>query len=72
MADSGQFAFIDWPQSIPASDPNASELLTRDISNVVKFFARRYNVFVPVQDALDYIRGKKKGLTRMKIGKLCA
>jgi len=69
MADSGQFAFIDWPQSIPANDPNASELLTRDISNVVKFFARRYNVFVPVQDSLDYIRGKKKGLTRIKIGK---
>jgi len=69
MPDSGQFVFIDWPQSVAASDPGASELLTRDISNIVKFFARRYNAFVPVQDALDYVRAKKKGLGRIRIAK---
>ena len=69
IADSGQFAFIDWPQSVATGDPGASELLERDVSNIVKFFARKYNAFVPVQDALDYVRAKKKGLSRIKIGK---
>jgi len=69
MTDSGKFVFIDWPQSVAANDPNASELLTRDVSNTAKFFARRYNVFVPVQNALDYVRAEKKGLGRIQTGK---
>jgi RIO kinase 2 len=69
MADSGQFVFIDWPQSVAATDPGASELLTRDISNITKFFARKHNVFVPVQEALDFARAKKKGLSRIQTKK---
>ena len=69
MADSGQFVFIDWPQSVAATDPGASELLTRDISNITKFFARKHNVFVPVQEALDFVRAKKKGLSRIQTRK---
>jgi RIO kinase 2 len=69
VADSGEFVFIDWPQSVATSDPSASELLTRDISNVVKFFARRYNVSIPVQEALDFVRAKKRGLGRIRTKK---
>jgi len=69
MADSGQFVFIDWPQSVATNDPGANELLTRDISNLVKFFARRQGVFVPVQEALDFVKAKKRGLGRIQTRK---
>jgi RIO-like serine/threonine protein kinase len=66
IADSGQFVFIDWPQSVSANDPGANELLTRDVSNVVKFFARKYSVFVPAQEALDFVKGKRRELVRIR------
>jgi RIO kinase 2 len=69
MADSGQFVFIDWPQSVATSDHGATELLTRDISNITKFFARKHNVFLPVQEALDFVRADKKGLGRIQTRK---
>jgi RIO kinase 2 len=69
VADSGQFVFIDWPQSVAVSDRGASDLLTRDISNITKFFARKHNAFIPVQEALDFVRGKKKGLRRIQTRK---
>jgi RIO kinase 2 len=69
VADSGKFVFIDWPQSVAASEPGASELLTRDISNIVKLFTRKHNVFVPLEEALDFVRGKKKGLSRIQTRK---
>jgi RIO kinase 2 len=69
MAESGQFVFIDWPQSVATSDPGANELLTRDVSNLVKFFARRHSVFVPVQEALDFVKAKKRKLGRIQTRK---
>ena len=72
MAESGQFVFIDWPQSVPTSDPGANELLTRDISNLVNFFARRQGVSLPVQEALDFVKGKKRGLSRIQTRKSLA
>jgi len=69
MADSGKFVFIDWPQSVAASEPGASELLTRDVSNIVRLFARKHNVFVPLEEALDFVRGKKRGLSRIQTRK---
>jgi RIO kinase 2 len=70
MADSGKFVFIDWPQSVAASEPGASELLTRDISNIVKLFARKHNAFVPLEEAIDFVKGKKKGLSRIQTSRL--
>jgi RIO kinase 2 len=69
LANSGKFVFIDWPQSVATSDPRAGQLLTRDISNVARFFARRYKVSVPVQEALDFVRGKKRDLGRIRTEK---
>jgi RIO kinase 2 len=66
MADSGRFVFIDWPQSIAASDPGADELLTRDVSNLAKFFARKHNAFVPVQEALDFVKAKRSRPIRIQ------
>jgi len=67
--NSGKFVFIDWPQSVAANDPSAIELLTRDISNLLNFFVRRYSVFVPVEEALDFVRGKTRTLGRIRTKK---
>lgn len=62
ISESGQFVFIDWPQSVSADDPRADHLLTRDVSNILRFFAKRYRTSVPPKDALDFVRSKKKRL----------
>lgn len=36
---------IDWPQWVPSNHPNYKYYLKRDISNVLRFFERKYNVF---------------------------
>jgi RIO kinase 2 len=69
MADSGQFVFIDWSQSVAVSEPGANELLARDVSNLVKFFARRYSVFVPAQEALEFVKAKRRELGRIRTRK---
>ena len=62
VAESGRFVFIDWPQSVTTGDPRASELLMRDVSNVANFFAKKYRVFMPIQEALDFVQAKKRSL----------
>jgi len=59
--ESGRFAFIDWPQSLATNDPRADELLIRDVSNIVNFFVKRYRASTTAQEALDFVRPKKKG-----------
>jgi RIO kinase 2 len=53
---------IDWPQYVMADHPNAQELLTRDIQNVLTFFNRRFNVKVETNLACDYVTGKSRSL----------
>jgi serine/threonine-protein kinase RIO1 len=64
VAESGRFVIIDWPQSVARNDPAAKTLLERDVTNIVEFFARKHNVNVPFQTALDYVHGKRKRLIR--------
>jgi len=61
VTESGRFAIIDWPQSVAASDPRAEELLARDVSNIVNFFAKHYRTSATVQEALNLVRSEKKG-----------
>ncbi len=35
---------IDWPQAVESVHPHAQELLERDISNILRFFARKYRL----------------------------
>ena len=53
---------IDWPQSVSYSHLNASELLQRDIQNMLTFFNRRFNVEADFQLAYDYITGKTRNV----------
>jgi RIO kinase 2 len=64
VAESGRFVIIDWPQSVARNEPGAKALLERDVTNIVEFFARKHNVNVPFQTALDFVHGKRKRLVR--------
>ncbi len=53
---------IDWPQYVTIQHPNAQDLLTRDIKNVLDFFKRKYKVTVKIEDAREFVLGKVKKL----------
>jgi RIO kinase 2 len=46
---------IDWPQAVSTDHPNAQHLLKRDVSNIVRFFNRRFAVGKNVGDALNEV-----------------
>ncbi|MCD6431149.1 serine/threonine protein kinase [Candidatus Bathyarchaeota archaeon] len=54
---------IDWPQYITKEHPNAQQLLTRDVKNVLVFFRRKYRLKVKLENALAYIKGQAKTVT---------
>ncbi|MEM2273146.1 MAG: serine/threonine-protein kinase RIO2 [Candidatus Bathyarchaeia archaeon] len=47
---------IDWPQFVRSNNPSAEMLLRRDISNIVKFFRRKYGVAKNLNDVLERIK----------------
>jgi RIO kinase 2 len=51
---------IDWPQYVTKKHPNATELLTRDVRNVLQYFTRKHILKVKLQEALDYVTGKSR------------
>lgn len=51
-----EILIIDWPQWVPPSHPMAREYLRRDLSNLVKFFRRRWRVAELPREYLDLIR----------------
>ena len=48
---------IDWPQAVERTHPHAQELLERDLSNILRFFARKYRLDMPLETALERARG---------------
>jgi RIO kinase 2 len=44
LMDEGRCVFIDWPQWVGTTHPNAQSILERDIDNILTFFKRKYNV----------------------------
>jgi RIO kinase 2 len=54
---------IDWPQYVTVEHPNAEELLTRDVKNVLDFFSRRFRVKVRIEEVCGFVSGKAKTLT---------
>ncbi len=52
----GQVTLIDWSQWVLLSHPDSQDLLRRDISNVVSFFARKYKITKTIDDVLTYVR----------------
>ena len=54
---------IDWPQYVTVDHPNADELLTRDVKNVLDFFERKFRVKADLKKACDFVVGKVKTFT---------
>jgi RIO kinase 2 len=54
---------IDWPQYVSKEHPNAEQLLTRDVKNVLQYFSRKRMLEVRIIEALDYVTGKSKTLS---------
>lgn len=50
---------IDWPQYVKVYHPSAEMLLKRDVSNILKFFGRKYGVTRNLSDTLKYIKGTR-------------
>jgi RIO kinase 2 len=59
----GGVALIDWPQWVPATHPNAEELLYRDVDNILSYFARKYQVKKRTEDIMAYVRQRDKSTT---------
>ena len=52
MVDEGQCWLIDWPQWVETAHPNAGEILTRDIENILQYFKRKYGLEYACDEAL--------------------
>lgn len=50
---------IDWPQYVLTDHPNASEILERDVKNVISYFERKFALEIDFQRALDFTAGEK-------------
>ena len=50
---------IDWPQSINTKHPNSEEILIRDITNILRFFKRKYNLEMNEDKVMKYVKGLK-------------
>jgi RIO kinase 2 len=48
---------IDWPQYVTREHPNAQQLLTRDVKNVLQYFRRKRLLRVKLKEALAYVTG---------------
>jgi len=57
IADAGP-KLIDWPQAVDIAHPHSQELLERDISNVLRFFERKYKIVMPLEKALQLVKSK--------------
>lgn len=57
ICNNSKIWLIDWPQTVPAKHPNASMLLDRDVSNILRFFEKRFGVECHLDSASFYVRG---------------
>lgn len=44
IKQNGEVLIIDWPQYVPAHQPRAREMLERDVTNVLKYFKRKFRI----------------------------
>ena len=51
---------IDWPQYVTKEHPNAQQLLTRDVENILRFFRRKHMVKAELEENLAYVTGTGK------------
>lgn len=53
---------IDWPQFVTKDHPNAQEMLSRDVRNVLQYFERKHKLHVGLEESLNYVVGESRKL----------
>lgn len=53
---------IDWPQYVTTDHPNAKELVTRDVQNILQYFKRKHMLNTDLEGAVEYVTGNVKKL----------
>jgi len=48
---------IDWPQFVGKDHPSAEDLLKRDVTNVLRFFNRKFKIRMELDEALRFVKG---------------
>ncbi|MGD0977697.1 MAG: RIO1 family regulatory kinase/ATPase [Candidatus Bathyarchaeia archaeon] len=54
---------IDWPQYVTKEHPNAEELLTRDVQNILKYFKRKHKLNANLKETIEYVTGTRSNAT---------
>jgi len=54
---------IDWPQYVTKEHPNAEDLLTRDVQNILQYFKRKHKVNADLKDTIEYVTANKSTVT---------
>ena len=57
LVEDGRCIFIDWPQWVETSHPNADAIVTRDIGNILTFFSRKYKLAYDREAAVRCVTG---------------
>jgi RIO kinase 2 len=62
LKPNGHILIIDWPQYVTLEHPNAKDLLTRDIKNVLNYFTRKHKLGVSLKQTIEYVTGQHKAV----------
>ncbi|MDD1724927.1 MAG: serine/threonine protein phosphatase [Methanospirillum sp.] len=57
MYDGEKIWIIDWPQWVPPSHENASEILGHDLETISAFFRRRYKIISDIEEIMNLVTG---------------
>jgi RIO kinase 2 len=68
LQPNGKVLIIDWPQFVNKSQPNAEDLLRRDVETVMKFFNRRFGLKTDFSKAYAYVKGKDTNVASIFLG----
>lgn len=52
----GDVRIIDWPQAVGINHQTALMRLEQDISNILRFFQRKYKIKMMLDEALSYVK----------------
>ena len=52
----GEVLLIDWPQAMTTDHPNAEAFLERDVTNVLRYFERKFQVERSLEEAIACVK----------------
>jgi len=57
MVNNDNIFILDWPQAIKSDTINANVVLLRDVTNILKFFSKKYKIEKDVGNTINQIKG---------------